>query len=107
MRFQTFAIIVGASAALLGGCARDTLQHGPFLIGAARPDIRDGVCCPSQEIRSQDARSNWTPCTKAVLGCGINTAVSRDDVIIEERIDLKRIDRSTDVRRRPRSAWDG
>ncbi len=106
MRIQTIALFVAAASAL-GGCARDTLQHGPFLIGAARPDIRDGVCCPSQEIRSQDARSYWTPCEKAVLGCGINTAIPAHEVIVEERIDLKRMDRSTDFRRRPRSAWDG
>lgn len=94
-------------AALAGGCARDTLQHGPFLIGAARPDIRDGVCCPSQEIRSQDARSLWVPCQKVVLGCGIQ--VETVEVYEEPRVvveDLKRVERRP-ARLRSRSAWDG
>lgn len=52
-----------ALPSLLAGCGgRDTLVHGPFLIGAERPAVHDGTCSPKGDIRSQDARGDWTAC---------------------------------------------
>lgn len=59
-----------ALPSLLAGCGgRDPLVHGPFLIGAERPAIRDGVCCPKGEIRSQDAKGDWVACETEKTYC--------------------------------------
>lgn len=95
----------------------DTLIHGPFLIGAERPSATgQGVCCRPGSIRSQDAKSFWTPCQAEVLGCGVSPIGSRADIQGGLELDTHQARRyeptSAPGRSRPRraaaplSAWD-
>ena len=57
----------------------DTLVYGPFLIGAERPSATgQGVCCRPGAMRSQDAKSFWTPCQPEVLGCSVSPLGTAD-----------------------------
>lgn len=59
-------LVVLTTATVLGGCVyRDPLVHGPFMIGAERPQPGGPGCRPG-DVRSQDVGSGWIEnCAKA------------------------------------------
>jgi hypothetical protein len=60
-----------AAATLLGGCSRDPQINGPFLVGAERPAVRDGACCPLGDVRSQDVNRGYAPCKQERGRCSV------------------------------------
>lgn len=91
----------------LGACVnKDTLVHGPFLIGPEQPYRYTGSCCVPGRIYSQNARQDWTACSTAGVACR-----NAEDLVPDRRDtgDLK-----GPPRRRPlarpetsrRSAWE-
>lgn len=102
MRFAILA--VGLLASGLGGCAKDTLVHGPFVIGPEQPYRYTGACCVPGRIYSQNARQDWVACQNGGVACSraeeLSVTVETTTRPVE---DLKGPPRRTE---RPRSAWD-
>ncbi len=104
-----------AIAPALGGCGRDPLVYGPFLVGAERPAIRDGVCCPKGDIRSQDAHGYWVPCEQEKTYCHASMETAAVDAGYVEDLKAPPYQRAAPTARHstasrpdgsdPRSAW--
>ena len=103
MRGLSVTLAVASLASMLGGCAKDNMQHGPFVIGPNNIDVRDDACCPSKEIRSQDAHGNWKPCTKKTIPSCHSNPDAEPKTVVE---DLKHADQAPAAKKH-RSAWEG
>lgn len=90
------------TASLLGACAQDPFQHGPFLVGAERPHA-SGACCRPGTLRSQDVSGTIgdnrpchmrPPCFDEPATQVIEVITVREETVAQPQ------------RRRSRSAWD-
>lgn len=105
-------LVAAVAAPLLAGCGRDPLVNGPFLIGAKRPDVRDGTCVPSESMRSQDAHGDWVSCpVERTYGRPVTQTPVVEQRYVEDPAPAQPARRraatasATDYGSDPRSAW--